>query len=127
MANPERKNHQPSPDDINRFLDLQEADIKVRGQEVVLRGKEIDANAKNAEKSIEAQLQIEQLRQQAFLSQNKSRSWLIGILIVGGIAVILTAILWDKEQVAIELLKQAAIVAGSFATGYAVGHHKKPE
>jgi hypothetical protein len=48
MANPDNKQSPPSAADIGRFLDLQEADIKVRGQELILRGKEIDASAKNA-------------------------------------------------------------------------------
>ena len=126
MANPP-KNQAPSVSDIQRFLDLQEADIKVRGEELILRGKEIDANAKHAEKSIDAQLQVEQLRQQAFLSQTRLRAWLIGLLIAGGIVIILTAIVANKESVAIELLKQAAIAIGSFAGGYAIGQHKKSD
>lgn len=70
---------------------------------------------------------MEQLRQEAFLSQTRSRAWLIGLLILGATIIVLAAILTDKETVAIELLKQAAIVAGSFAGGYAVGQHKKTE
>lgn len=126
MSSQNNEGNQPSPADINRFLDLQEADIKVRGQEVVLRGKEIDANAKNAEKSIEAQLEIEKLRQQAFLGHNNTRAWLVGVAIFGGIAIVIAAMLLNKDQIAIELLKQVAIALGSFAGGYAVGKHKDP-
>jgi hypothetical protein len=124
MAN--RNNGLPTPTtaEISRFLDLQKAEIEVRSQELILRSKEIDANQKNAQQSIDAQVQVEKLRQEAFLSHHKTRAWLIGLSIIGGIAIVITAIFLNKDQIAIELLKQVAIAIGSFAGGYAVGKHK---
>jgi len=125
MAEEESQLPVPTQAEFHRFLEIQEAEIKARTQELALRGKEIDANARNAEKSIEAQLEVEKLRQQAFLKQDTSRSWLLGSIIAGAITIILASLWLEKESVAIELLKQAAIVVGSFAGGYAVAKRKQ--
>lgn len=118
---------QLSSGEIARLLSIQEAEIQVRSQELSVRGKEIDANARSAEKSIDAQLEAEKLRQQAFLGHTKSRAWLTGGLIIAVLIVIVVALVLDKDAFAMEILKQIAVAVGSFAGGYAVRSFQKSE
>ena len=111
--------------EISRLLELQEAEVKIRSQELSLRGKEIDVNAKSAEKSIEAQLEVEKLKHQAFISFTTTKSYLIGFGMFCLAAVIVAALISNHDTVALEIIQQAAIVFGSFFGGFAVGRIKK--
>lgn len=104
---------------LSELIAVQAADVQVRSKELDLRSKEIEVNARNAEKSIAAQLEVEKLRQQAFLSHTKYRAWLIGGGIASTLIVIVAAIWLDKDGVAMEILKQGALLIGGFAGGYA--------
>lgn len=116
-----RRTPQIDASQISAFLDLQKGELDIRAQELAIRQTEIQSNAKTAEKSIEAEREIQGLQQRHSLVVHGNRK----ILMLAGMACFFltatVALFLDKESLVIELVKLAAIAVGSGLGGYAYG------
>lgn len=124
MAERDNKRNGLTPAHIDRLLEIQEQEIKIRAQELELTKRQIEHSSRNSEKSIEAQLEFERMHNQAFLVTTRLKAILAGILMIALTAVMGTALVMGKEQIVIELIKLAAVGLGGAVGGFAVGWKK---
>ena len=117
-----------------QFFELQKHEIAFKQDELAVKNNELDLEkhksnneVKIAEKSIAAQLETEKLRQQAYLKSNKSKSIIVGLLLLAITSIIFYA-LYDKQtDIIMEIVKLIAVFAGGYGIGLARSKHKDKE
>ena len=102
---------------VNRILDVQESELQIRGRELDVRETEIEANAKYASASLDAQVtdrENERAAQDRIHKRN-TRSYValafVAVLCAVGFAV------FDKEAILFEIIKLAVVFAGAYQWG----------
>lgn len=113
-----------TPAHIDRLLEIQEQEIKVRAQELELTKCQIEHSSRNSDKAIDAQLEFERMHNQAFLVTTRLKAILAGVLMVALTVVMGIALFMGKEQIVIELIKLAAVGLGGAVGGFAIGWKK---
>lgn len=113
-----------TPQFINRFLEVQSAEIEVKLREFEVKHAEIACqkedqqhNKEIAMQSIAAQLEDQKLKQKAFLSANNNQFWLIVIGIIAVTAFLIYAMSVGKESFAAKIFDLAIGAIGGFAAG----------
>jgi len=109
--------------------------IAVTAKQNEIREKEIEVQKYNAEterqkaanahefslKSLEAQLEDRKDERKTQGGETRVGFWLSGILIVGFIGVTIAALITNKEQIIVEVVKLLAVGGGGGGIGYALG------
>lgn len=112
---------------LERFLSYQEMELHQRAEENKLRLKEIEANAGTAKDSIQAQVQVEQIRASTFSKAHGHRLILIGFSILAAIIFAGMCLYFNAKEVLMETVKYAIAVASGGGVGYAAGRAKSNE
>ena len=118
--------------ELETFLENQKKELAIREREIELeREKNIAAQKMDERQYVFAKEQlvtIERDRQNDRKyreTQDKKMFWIILAFIAAAAIFLTTAIIRDKDQVIIELVKAIAYAIPSGAGGYAVGRYKK--
>jgi|GEM_PF-5611007 len=113
---------------IDQFLQNQGRELDLRSQELELQKINVRQEHDYAREALAAQerVMLEQLRAQR--RQNTDLYWLIGICALIGSAILGLALWTNKDQIALEIIKDLAMILGGGAGGYAIGkkHPKTP-
>lgn len=110
--------------EIHQFLEIQSKQIDIRKSEIELEKHRIDAEKETAHKSIEAQLQAESMRKDAYTGIKNNRFWLILVGIIGFLVLACVSLYLNKEALLLELIKISIIAIGGLTGGYSYGYYK---
>lgn len=119
---------------IDKFLDITAKELDVKQQEFQLRERELEYKAKSEKVNLDhgkdvLKLQAEHLKgeQKLELDKNKNtfRSLMAAIGVLG--LVVILAMLWNKDEIAMEIIKMLIVAFGSGGVGYALGKNNSPE
>ena len=102
---------------VNRILDIQESELRIRGRELDVRETEIEANAKYANASLDAQV-TDRENERAAQDRIHQRNTGSGIALV--VVFVLCAVgfaVFDKEAILFEIIKLAVVFTGAYQWG----------
>jgi hypothetical protein len=125
-------NNIPSPASLEKFLENQSRELAIKEKEIDLEREKNIAAQRTDERQFEFAREqlasIERDRQNdRFYRQTveKKSLALIVVLIIAVTIFLTTAVIKNKDQMIIELVKVVAYGAPSAASGYAIGRYKK--
>ena len=130
MATPSREDDESALNDpsvgqrIDQFLQNQGRELDLRSQELELQKISVHQEHDYARESLAAQerIMLEQLRAQR--RHNTDLYWFIGICALIGAIILGLAIWMNKDQIALEIIKDLAMILGGGAGGYALGKNR---
>lgn len=102
---------------VNRILDVQESELRIRGQELDVRETEIKANAKYASASLDAQVTD---RENERAAQDRIHKRNTQSYVALAFVVVLCAVgfaVFDKEAILFEIIKLAVVFVGAYQWG----------
>lgn len=116
------ESHEPSEarlpaETVDRILDVQESELRIRGRELDVRETEIKANADYAKASLDAQVADRENERAAQDRIHKRKMWfaavLASVLALGATGLVVI----DKEAILFEIIKLAAVFVGAYQWG----------
>ena len=109
---------------FKEFLDIQSREIEIRAREMDLRKQKDDHMFEAGKLGLEAQIQ-DRREQRGFDLKVKQSTFVFAFLVaVVFVALLITALALNKDQVALEIVKAAIFLASGGAGGYALGKHR---
>lgn len=119
----------PSDGEVGRrielFLHNQGRELDLRAQELELQKVTAGQEHDYARASLAAQ---ERIMEKQLLAQRRQKTdfyWLVGVAMLVGAAILGMALWFNKDQVALEIIKDIVLVFGGSAGGYAIGRTRQ--
>jgi uncharacterized membrane protein YcjF (UPF0283 family) len=118
---PQSQNKHPSPALLEKFINVQEQELIIRGQEIDLR-KQSDGNAHEyAKAALEANVKDREAERTHIANITKSRYIFAGIIIFFLIILFCFALFLNKDQIVMEIIKAIILFGSGGISGYAFG------
>lgn len=110
---------------IEQFLHNQGRELDLRSQELELQKITAGQEHDYAHASLAAQ---ERIMREQLLAQRRQKTdfyWLVGLSVLIGAGVLGFALWLNKDQVALEIIKDVVLLFGGSAGGYAIGRNRQ--
>lgn len=110
---------------IEQFLHNQGRELDLRAQELELQKMTAGQEHDYAHASLAAQ---ERIMREQLLAQRRQKTdfyWLVGFAVLVGAGILGMALWLDKDQVALEIIKDIVLLFGGSAGGYAIGRNRQ--
>lgn len=119
--------HQPlDPRTVEQLVLNQTRELELRARELDLQQQQDRHNFEFSKSALEAQTQDRQDERRFQLRQKRNSYMLAGWITLAVFAVIGSAMWFNKDQVALEIIKSIVLLLSGGGTGYALGrHHSK--
>lgn len=118
----ENNNHKNNKDhlsavSLDKFLTVQEKDLQVREKEIELTAKSVANSHEYSLKALDAHANDRAHSREYEAKKDKERISLIKMVVIGFLLMFIVAIVKDKDQIVLDVIKYLAIFAGGFFTG----------
>ncbi len=110
---------------MNKFIDVQAKELTIREKELEHSIKFRKYDHEYALKALDAQVKDREGIRQAYYSSNKFRYGFATIAIIGLFVLFCVAILYDKDQIVMEIIKAIIYVGVGALGGYSWGSRGK--
>lgn len=117
----------PDPAIIKEFFDLQAREIEVRQEEINLQKLERGNAHEFAKLSLDAQAKDRKDARDHGKTERRDRLMFAGVIIVILVAFVIVAIQLNQVDLAKELIKNVALLAGGALAGYSYGSRKSKD
>jgi len=112
-------------DMIDQFIQLQLKEVEVKKSEVELKKQQDENNYRYSLEALKVQAEDSKDSRIHFNKNSKMSFWIILFLIAGIIAVIISAMYMNKDELLFEIVKAISLIFGGGATGYMIGYKKQ--
>lgn len=114
-----------APELFREFLDNQSRELEIRSRELELQKQKDDHGFDFGKRALDAQV-VDRREQRVFQLKSRRSSYIFAV-IVGLIflALLITALILNKDQVALEIIKAIIFITTGGAGGYAIGRSRQ--
>lgn len=117
----------PDPALIREFFQLQEREIEVRQEEINLQKLERGNAHEYAKLALDAQAKDRQDSREHGKTERRDRLVFAGVIVLVLVAFVIAAIYLNQVELAKELVKNVALIAGGALAGYSYGSRKSKD